>query len=244
MGFRERSGLYQRLSLPVRDFEEFVTLASYWPTSQSTGGSIQFVDLLEKSILQGSLEFQEESGGAAHPPSRRLRYVGAGGVSLDVQAAASMVKSLAGLDLYLSTFAVRDSLLIIDEPEMNAHPEAQLKIIELLAILAARGIYVVITTHSPYITDHLINLMQASRLSETMQESVRERFKLGSTEAFLDPEKVSVYYFSEEGKVERVLDRGDALIDLSSFSNPSDYTSNLYSVLLEAERGIDLPKWD
>ena len=200
--------------------------------------------MLEARLLQGSVGFPRKVDGETRESSRTLRYTAEEGVSLDVQSTASMVKSLAGLDLYLSTFARENSLLIIDEPEMNAHPEAQLKITELLAILAARGLYVVITTHSPYITDHLINLMQASRLTETMQESVSERFKLGSTEAFLDPEKVSVYHFSEERNVESVLSRDDALIDLSSFSNPSDYTSNLYSVLLDAERGIDLPKRD
>ena len=149
-------------------------------------------EMLETKLLQGTIGFPRKVDGETRESSRRLRYTLEGGVTLDVQAAASMVKSLAGLDVYLSRFASENSLLIIDEPEMNAHPEAQLKITELLAILAARGIYVMITTHSPYITDHLINLMQASRLNASMREAAREWFKLGSTEAFLDPEKVSV----------------------------------------------------
>ena len=42
---------------------------------------------------------------------------------------SSMVKELAPLVLYLRYLAKPDELVIIDEPEMNLHPAAQVQII-------------------------------------------------------------------------------------------------------------------
>ncbi|MFI5458043.1 MAG: AAA family ATPase [Isosphaerales bacterium] len=148
-----------------------------------------------------------------------------------MQTSASMVRALAGLDVYLKLFCDRGGLLVIDEPEMNAHPEAQLKIIEFLALMAHHGVVVVLTTHSPYIVDHLSNLMQASQLGERAKQAIAPKFKLGMHEAFLSPDEVSVYLFNESGVVENILDREQGIIDLTSFSGPTEYVANLVNAI-------------
>ena len=74
-----------------------------------------------------------------------------------------MTKELVPLVLYLRYLAEPDDLIVIDEPEMNLHPAAQVEIIEFLAMLVNAGLNVLITTHSPYIIDHISNLIVAKK---------------------------------------------------------------------------------
>lgn len=48
-------------------------------------------------------------------------------------------------------FLTQDSLLLIDEPEVNLHPEWQVKFAEILVLLHKKlGIRIILNTHSPY----------------------------------------------------------------------------------------------
>jgi AAA domain, putative AbiEii toxin, Type IV TA system len=206
--------------------------------------------LLEQRILRGVVSFDDgqqfesdpapEAFAARTQRKRRpaqfdSRYSTDDGVDLAIHASASIVRAMAGLDVYLKDFCDRDGLLVIDEPEMNAHPEAQLEIIEFLTLLVHHDVRVVLTTHSPYIVDHLSNLMQASRLGDEAKRAISEEFKLGRPEAFLPPDDVAVYLFNESGKVEDILDREQGIIDLSSFSRPTEYMANLVNAIWRAE---------
>jgi hypothetical protein len=209
---------------------------------------LDLAKVLRDKIIGGGIEFEDEdrsntSGGTKcagvgrqlHAESHgSLTYVTSDGVDLAIHAAASIVRSLAGLDICLKDYCDRGGLLVIDEPEMNAHPEAQLKIIEFLALLASYGVRVVLTTHSPYIVDHLSNLMQASRLSAAGKNAVAPRFRLGKPEAFLTPHDVSVYLFNESGEVDDILDHEQCNIDLASFSRPTEYMANLVNEIWKA----------
>jgi len=100
--------------------------------------------------------------------------------------------------------------------------------------MAHHGVRVVLTTHSPYIVDHLSNLMQASQLGENARQAIAPKFKLGMHEAFFPPEDVSVYLFNESGVVDDVLDRERGIIDLTSFSRPTEYMANLVNAIWKA----------
>jgi AAA domain, putative AbiEii toxin, Type IV TA system len=191
---------------------------------------LSLAQLLERQVIRGTIMSRSFGGDAG----RTLTYSPHGGVELALHASASIVRALAGLDVYLKVFCDRGGLLVIDEPEMNAHPDAQLKIIEFLALMAHYGIRVVLTTHSPYIVDHLSNLMQASGLGEKAKKVIAPRFKLGMPEAFISPEDVSVYLFPESGVVENILDREQGIIDLTSFSRSTEYMANLVNAIWHA----------
>lgn len=51
--------------------------------------------------------------------------------------------------------ATYNSLLIIDEPEVNLHPKWQIFYAEIVCELVSMGVDIIITTHSPYIIDAL-----------------------------------------------------------------------------------------
>ena len=108
-----------------------------------------------------------------------------------------MVKSLAPLVFYLRHLAREGDLLMIDEPELNLHPDNQRKVARVLAKANNRGLKLMMSTHSDYLLREINNLILLSRDTKQVRE-VRE--KLGYTESeLLAPEKVGVYLFKESG---------------------------------------------
>jgi predicted ATPase len=115
---------------------------------------------------------------------------------------------------------------VIDEPEMNLHPKAQVQLMEFLALLVSAGLQVLITTHSPYIVDHLANLMSAATRSDAQKEEIKLKFLLEKKEAFIDKKNVGIYLF-ENGTTENILD-AEGLIHWKTFSDVSDRVSQIF----------------
>ena len=136
-----------------------------------------------------------------------------------------MVKELTPLILYLRYLAKPRELLIIDEPEMNLHPEAQAKMIEFLSMLINAGLNVILTTHSPYVLDHLSNLIKAAEAED--REGIRCDFFLQRADAFISKNKVSVYLFDQQGHATNAMDE-DGVIQLNTFGEVSDRISEIY----------------
>lgn len=183
----------------------------------------KYIDLaayLEKQILSGSVDFSTPEP----DPRREVLFRPATNISLEIPIASSMVKELSPLVLYLRHLAEPGELLIIDEPEMNLHPEAQAKIIEFLAMLVNAGLNVLFTTHSPYITDHLTNLIRADQSED--KGKVSGEFFLKQPDAFISKDKVSVYGV-QAGKVSNVLDE-DGIISWSTFGDVSEKISEIF----------------
>ncbi|MCU0437337.1 MAG: ATP-binding protein [Raineya sp.] len=76
--------------------------------------------------------------------------------------ASTSVRALADLNFYLKHIAQEGHLLMIDEPELNLHPENQIKVARLLVKLVNAGLKVWITTHSDYIIKELNNCLMLS----------------------------------------------------------------------------------
>jgi len=72
---------------------------------------------------------------------------------------STSVRALFDLHLWLKHQAKKGDILFIDEPELNLHPENQIKIARLLVKLINAGIKVFVTTHSDYIIKELNNLL-------------------------------------------------------------------------------------
>ena len=220
---RQRLQDLQKLSLPVRHYNDFLAIAGSAferPVAPTPG-----ID----GLLGGRVTFENGSGSGLV-----FRFGSTG--ELPIQGAASLVRALAGLDLYCRRWAERGDLLIIDEPEMNAHPDAQLRITELLATLVNQGVRVLLTTHSPYIVDHLVTLVEASRLEGDARARIVGKLRLGSEQALLAPEQLAVHRFGLDGKVTSIFDREARSIDPSVFSDVGDAEANLFSEVLAAER--------
>ncbi|MEA5554805.1 AAA family ATPase [Anabaena cylindrica UHCC 0172] len=179
---------------------------------------LRLTEILENDILGGNVNVDNSDF------DQEILYQPSENIKLEMTVSSSMVKELAPLVLYLRYLAFPNELLIIDEPEMNLHPAAQVEITEFLAMLVQAGLKVLITTHSPYIIDHLSNLMKAAKYKD--KESLKERFYLEQTDAFIPQEKVSVYLF-EDGTAKNILHE-NGRIDWGTFGNVSDDISHIF----------------
>ena len=143
-----------------------------------------FADLaddLERAILGGTVNVSEQ-GELLFAPEVSPE------IHLAIHLTASVVKSLTSLVFYFRHMAEKGDFLIIDEPELNLHPDNQRKIARILAKAVRRGFKVMISTHSDYVLRELNHLIMLNKLPA---EEARE---LGYDPEFaLDPAKVGVY---------------------------------------------------
>ena len=111
------------------------------------------------------LEFEDIIGGAyAVTQNGQLSYIPKGaGIALKMVESSSAVRSLLDIGFYLRHVAQEGDLLIVDEPELNLHPENQCRIARLFASLVNLGIKVFITTHSDYIVKELNTLIMLNQ---------------------------------------------------------------------------------
>jgi len=205
------------------DFCYMMSIASVAPTDPADPA---LIDVLAE-IAGGRLSFDDKH--------LVFRPEGNADMSLPISATASLIKSIAGLRVFLST-AVRGDVIIIDEPEMCAHPDAQIALTELFAIMVKRGIHVVLATHSPYVVDHLSTLVEASRLEGDARARIVQKLRLRSDDALLAPEQLAVYRFDPNGEVTPIFDPETRSIDPSTFSDVGDAETNLFSDVLATER--------
>ncbi len=110
---------------------------------------------------------------------------------IPLYSASSTVKSLMNLYFYLKHLAKPGDILIIDEPELNLHPENQRKLAKLFSRLTKCGLKLLMTTHSDYLIEELNNLIVFNNEFENKSE-LMEKYKY-SEQDILDPDKVRVY---------------------------------------------------
>lgn len=96
-------------------------------------------------------------------------------VKLQLSEASSAARSLVVFWYWLKTQASVGDMLLIDEPELNLHPENQRSFARLLAKLVNLGIRVLITTHSDTIIREFNTLIMFSQDSQHVQ-GIREKF--------------------------------------------------------------------
>jgi len=107
---------------------------------------------------------------------------------------SSTVKSLFGLWFYLEYQAEPGDILMIDEPELNVHPENQRKIARLLARLVNAGLRIVMSTHSDYIVRELNTLIM---LSQEEAEELRKEHGYEQEET-LRTDQIAAYLFDNQ----------------------------------------------
>lgn len=114
---------------------------------------------------------------------------------------SSATKSLIELFFYIRHTAQVGDLLIIDEPELNLHPDNHMKIARLLAHLSNKGIFIFITTHSDYLIKELNNLI---RLQHDLnnKERILRKYKYKEHD-ILDYKKI-LAYINDFGDVKSV----------------------------------------
>ena len=121
------------------------------------------------------------------PKGKKLR--------LSMDESSSAVRSLLDIGFYLRHEARIGDLLIVDEPELNLHPENQRRIAKLFARLINIGIKVFITTHSDYIIKEINTLIMLNHDQPHLKQiAAEEGYR---QEELLSADQVKVYIAEE-----------------------------------------------
>jgi len=112
-------------------------------------------------------------------------------VKLSMDESSSSVRSLLDIGFYLRHVAKPGDLLMVDEPELNLHPENQRRVARLFARLVNLGIKVFLTTHSDYIIKELNTLIMLNQDKPHLKRiAQKECYK---PEELISSDKIKVY---------------------------------------------------
>ena len=112
-------------------------------------------------------------------------------VELGLSEASSAVRSLVVLWYWLKAEAASGQMLLIDEPELNLHPENQRSLARFLAKLVNHGIRILITTHSDTMVREFNTLIMMSRQLPHIANA-KQNYGYATDEG-LDANKVCLY---------------------------------------------------
>lgn len=178
---RRRAGRYP---WPIRD--SLKTANDLANLSKEKSPFAHLADEIESAVLGGAVSISETGEMLFSPSAAAERR-------LQMHLTASVVKSLSSLVFYFRYLARRGDFIIIDEPELNLHPDNQRKITRILAKAVRHGFKVMMSTHSDYVLRELNHMIMLSKLPEGDAQ------QLGyDPECALAPAQVGVYLFDEQ----------------------------------------------
>ncbi len=150
-------------------------------------------------------------------------------LKLTMDESSSAVRSLLDIGFYLQHVAKPGDLLMVDEPELNLHPENQRRMARLFVQLVNLGIRVFVTTHSDYIVKELNTLIMLNQGKPYLKKIAEQEGY--QAEELVAAEKIRVYIAEE------------ALMEQREESRRSQYQT-LVSANIDPELGIEVRSFD
>lgn len=187
-----RDVIRSRYAIPIAKYIDWLNDLSDKQKSKSSKFH-SYAERLKRNLAGGAYQIDSRTGSIRFKPYQAKRD-GRGTNAMDLHMTSSTVKSLFGLWFYLEHEARKGNLLMIDEPELNIHPDNQRKIARLLAKLVNAGLNIIISTHSDYIVREFNTLIMLSRDKD---KKLREKYKYEDDE-ILNPEQVGAYLFDNQ----------------------------------------------
>lgn len=182
---------YQDYALPVENNVEFTRQLEDHVKHRSFLAE-KYPDVLERfaEIIGGEYKVARGLGLHFTPHGSRVK--------LNMGESGSAVRSMLDIVIYLRHMVERGDILMVDEPEMNLHPENQRRMARLFARLINLGIKVFITTHSDYVVKELNTLIMLNHDDPHLKEiAAREGYE---DSELIAAESVKVYV-AEKGLV-------------------------------------------
>lgn len=148
---------------------------------------------------------------------------------LPLYLGSSSSRALLDLHIYFKHQANKGDILIIDEPELNLHPEMQISLIRLLVEASNLGIKIFLTSHSDYIMKELNNLIMLSHEFPKKKEFMK-KYKYQDSQS-IKPKNVSVL-IAEKNTISQVeVDKFG--ITKTSFDDPIEKINEVSNKLFE-----------
>lgn len=144
-------------------------------------GTLIFSDFsmnrMVREIIEGDIVYSQDSQDFVFKKNNN---------EISIKNTASGIKSFGLLQLLANNgFIHQNALLVFDEPENHLHPKWQLKFAELLVELASQGVYILVSSHSPYMIEAL------KRYSEISKIETEPRFYLAKDKKIDNQDRLS-----------------------------------------------------
>ena len=182
----KRSARYPQ---PVRDALEVAEDLKTISTRNSL--YYEFAEEIETKLLKGKIVISEE--GSVEFVSDKFKRPK---LSFSFHQSSSIVKTLASLVIYLKHLATENDLIIIDEPELNLHPDNQILLTRIFAKLINKGLRLIISTHSSHIIRELNNLIIIGEGDKNVKELAKKKEYTGDEKINLDD--IGAYLFEHK----------------------------------------------
>ena len=98
-------------------------------------------------------------------------------VEMPLSAAASSVRELAMFEMLIDKVNIRNTAMLIEEPEAHLHPAKQRLMADLLCAMSTEKVYMQVTTHSDFLIRRLNELVRLKALEQKMNQNAFEDLK-------------------------------------------------------------------
>lgn len=160
---------------------------------KKVGDYSDLADSIEHELLRGHLSVSEK-GDVVFNPEGSAQV-------LPIALGASVVKTLSNLVFLLRHMLNKNDLLIIDEPEINLHPAAQVVMSRIIARMVNQGLRVMISTHSDYIIREFNNLIMLGNDTPAIKALASKLGYSADMPLRADDVTVEVLAFDPDGRV-------------------------------------------
>ncbi len=219
--------------LPVRnEITENLFIKEYLNTNSYLVQDHPAILSLLEEIIKGKYFYDKSTNQMMFIPE------GTTDVILTMNQSSSTVRSLCTFDFFLRHQIQPHQTIVMDEPELNLHPENQRKLARLFAMLVNAGIKVMITTHSDYIIREFNMLIMLKDKTESHRAAIAKEMGYGKgkkqLDCLLDYKQVRGY----------VVENGQALpmdinqkygMDAKSFNSAIEEFNNLNNRIIFGE---------
>jgi len=142
-----------------------------------TGLYIEFkrqFDKLRESEMEGKIEntalehaITEILDGRVYKKEGSGYYYSTRGEEIPITAAASSIREMAPLSLFVDKYDLKKCSLMIEEPEAHLHPMKQRLMADVLSLMFAGGCHLVISTHSDYFLRRMNEILSAQKIYQS-----------------------------------------------------------------------------
>jgi len=179
-----KNKLAPRYPLAIHDYLYFVNDLTNLSKNESEFAN--FADEIETLLLQGQVTISKYGNIKFIPQNSQQ--------TLELPISSSLVKSLSSLVFYFRHIAQPNDIIMIDEPELNLHPNNQRMVARIFAKAVNKGFKVILSTHSDYIIKEFNNLIMLNKAATTDLAAISADYGY-EIDSSLDKDKVGAYWF-------------------------------------------------
>lgn len=143
--------------------------------------------------------------------------------------------------LFIIILENKKTYIIVEEPEAHLFPNAQLSMMELLALtVSSTNSHLFITTHSPYIMTAANLLLYSGKVENNIKQPSNR--SIVARQLRIAPQQVDAFKFSETetGIIYNIIDLESGLINASEIDTISDVINDNTEKLIDMEIQYDM----